>query len=596
MATVARQGARLASLALTICGIAGLGLLPPAQAQCPAPDSRRAQTLAYTFEPVVRDGKTALQVVLEFFGGPTGTDELELPSEWGGSAHLEAAITGLQTLSPEVTLFDTADPARKQVRFPPRTLVRIRYDLVKDWSGPLRDAVRHRPDLSANYLQINTNNALIHPSFGQTTPVHVTFDWQKLPASWSLVTSFGAEARCQRYDGPWYAVQNALFTAGDFRLHRTTIAGQPLLIAIRGQWPFPDSEAVNQVQTLIGVEREFWRDHRFPYFLVTIAQLEREGGSTGGSAFTNAFAMYCSPNAKFSYGVQSLLAHEIFHTWNPYRLGRMPDAGRTLYWFSEGFSTYYQDIMLLRAGLLSFPDFLSRTNVLLRDYWRSPAKNISAAQFVERIRSDQSIARLPYLRGAVIALWLDWQIRQSTGGRATLDTMMLAMARKRTIRTRRASDLPLDNARIFRAAAKYIPAEASSQFRRYVEDGAAVEIPPTALGPCASLSLDPIPSFDLGFDRTALVEQQIIASIKPESKAYEAGVRDGDRVAGMSIYWDDPSQPVKLTLRSTGGTRRVEYMPHGPGLDKVPQFHLTDTRVTSAPQNCATYFVPPIAR
>ena len=51
--------------------------------------------------------------------------------------------------------------------------------------------------------------------------------------------------------------------------------------------------------------------------------------------FTNAFALFLQRDSSFGYGVQSLLAHEIFHTWNPYRMGA-PNSSTDMSWFTEG--------------------------------------------------------------------------------------------------------------------------------------------------------------------------------------------------------------------------------------------------------------------
>jgi predicted metalloprotease with PDZ domain len=529
--------------------------------------AKGTQCLRYSFEPIVSEGKLTLHTQLEFRGGPTGEAELVLPFAWGGNSQLAAAITNLAVQSEATSIADPADPSGKVVRFPPGALVRLSYDLIKDWSGPLREAVRHRALLEPGYFQINTNNALVHPKLAQSSAVQVEFDWQKLPTNWSLATSFGVNERCQSYRGAWYGVQNALFAGGDFRIHRVLADRRPLIFAIRGKWGFSDEHAMEKIQKLIRYERAFWRDRDFPYFLVTLAQFERDDGSTGGSAFTNAFSEYLSPHASFSYGVESHLAHEIFHTWNPYRLGRMPDATEDLYWFSEGFTTYYQDVVLLRASLLSFPDYVQKTNSKLRDYSLSPAAS-----------------RGPYLRGAVIALWLNWQIRQSTRDKFSLDTLLFDLKRENSAHTRGAQNPPLTNERIFRVARKYVSSDKLTRLQEYVDGSVTVEAPPSALGPCVGLRMVDMPAFDLGFDRETLLGKHLVTGIDVQSEAYKAGLRNGDRVGGMSINWNDPSQPVKLQVADKPA---IAYYPHGQSAGVVPQYYLDEKRYSEKPKECA---------
>ena len=125
----------------------------------------------------------------------------------------------------------------------------------------------------------------------QSSIVDVHFDWQKLPSSWSLATSFGTDDRCQSFRGAWHHVQDALFAGGDFRIRRITVADKPLIAAIRGKWSFTDDEWISQLEKIIGMERTLWQDDDFPYYLVTLAPLDQERGSTGGTALTSAFMM-----------------------------------------------------------------------------------------------------------------------------------------------------------------------------------------------------------------------------------------------------------------------------------------------------------------
>jgi hypothetical protein len=95
--------------------------------------------------------------------------------------------------------------------------------------------------------------------------------------------------RCQSYSGPWSGVRQALFAAGEFRIHRFQVGARPAVLAIRGEWTFSDDEAITDIQKAVGIVREFWHDDNFPYFLVTLKPFDNDSGQGDGSAFTNAF-------------------------------------------------------------------------------------------------------------------------------------------------------------------------------------------------------------------------------------------------------------------------------------------------------------------
>lgn len=161
-------------LLLMVCETALFG-------QCNFPNSPTYNTLKYTFEPLVAGDKLSFRVTIEFAGGSSGEVKLELPSEWAGQKHAENSIAELKVLSSDTKLSDTKSSSEKELRFPPNTLVRLSYVLVKDWNGPLNSGTRFRADLSPDYFHIVGTTALVYPEMGDFQMVDVQFDWQKLP-------------------------------------------------------------------------------------------------------------------------------------------------------------------------------------------------------------------------------------------------------------------------------------------------------------------------------------------------------------------------------------------------------------------------------
>ena len=540
--------------------------------------------LRYSLAPEVQGDHLVLHVRVTMDRLDLGDAELVLPSVWGGAQKLTQAVTNLHADSNDIRIVDRPDPSEKTLVGNTRRRVSFSYDLVRDWSGPLREAVRHRPHLEPAYLAINTNNALIHPRIEQSAPVECVFEW-KLPPGWTIATSFGLETARQKFRGPWSKVQEAMFVAGDFRLEKSSFGKGMLVTAIRGTFSLPDSELRSRIVATIRLEREFWKDDRFPYYLVAVLPFNESQGNSGGDGFTNAFSLHLSPQGGLSQGVLSLLAHEVFHEWNPYRIGQMSQPAEGIYWFTEGFTTYYQDLLLWRARQISFEQYLESLNRVLRDYFLSPEKNLSLNDLIERAQKQQVKGRLSYWRGAVIAFWLDSKIRERTQGKASLDTLMFDLFQQ--ARQRGEDRLPeLTADRVFRQAARYLPPEDVDQLRSYVEQGTTVEPPDTPWGPCVQRQLLEVPRFELGMDRTALLEQHTIAGLQPNSEAQRAGLEEGDRVAGMSIYWDDVSKPVKLNILRGGSRTTITYFPRGQTMGVIPKYVLVQDRYHSDQHGC----------
>lgn len=145
----------------------------------------------------------------------------------------------------------------------------------------------------------------------------------------------------------------------------------------------------------------------------------------------------------------ALMAHEYFHAWNvkrlkpatflPYDLTK--ENYTRLLWFFEGFTEYYEEIILFRAGLASEKKILDRLSAMaLTVYGQSGWKHQSVAAssfdtWIKYYRPDAGSASHGvsyYQGGAMLAFALDLHIRNVTENRITLDDVMRKIWNLRT--------------------------------------------------------------------------------------------------------------------------------------------------------------------
>ena len=141
----------------------------------------------------------------------------------------------------------------------------------------------------------------------------------------------------------------------------------------------------------------------------------------------------------------SLCSHEYFHAWNvkrikpgafsPYRLDRR-NYTRML-WVVEGVTSYYQDVMLLRSGLIDASAYLRALGTGLTRVYQTPGRrrqSLAEASFDAWDRYYKPDANSPnaivsyYGKGALAALALDLTLRRDSD--ATLDTVMRELWRR----------------------------------------------------------------------------------------------------------------------------------------------------------------------
>ena len=184
-------------------------------------------------------------------------------------------------------------------------------------------------------------------------------------------------------------------------------------------------------------------------FLVTAV-----GDGYGGLEHRGSTALLCAradlPHKrmdKASSGYRTFLglaSHEYFHTWNvkrirpaaftPYDLNR--ENHTTLLWAFEGFTSYYDDLLLVRSGLISrntYLDTLGRSvTSLLRTSGRrkQTVAESSLDAWIKYYLPDENTPNAGvsyYGKGSLVALCLDLLIRDQTGGRKSLDDVMRAL-------------------------------------------------------------------------------------------------------------------------------------------------------------------------
>ena len=139
-----------------------------------------------------------------------------------------------------------------------------------------------------------------------------------------------------------------------------------------------------------------------------------------------------------------LASHEYFHTWNvkrikpaafvPYDLDR--ENYTTLLWAFEGITSYYDDLALVRCGLIERKDYLELLGRLISSYLRTPGRarqSVAESSFdawIKYYRQDENSPNAGvsyYVKGSLAALCLDLLIRDQTQGRKSLDDVMRAL-------------------------------------------------------------------------------------------------------------------------------------------------------------------------
>jgi predicted metalloprotease with PDZ domain len=521
---------------------------------CPRPQG--GSFVSYVVAPELAAGSLKLKVELTFKLANRSDVELVLPSEWQGARELYKQVSGIRVLSPATSLRDSDNPARRRLSFERGKPVHVEY--VFEPAEPTQPSgIFFGAVLNPGFFVLTGRNFLVYPDIPEHEELPVSVEWEGFPAGWALADSLGVNQTCQQTKS-LLALSNGLFVGGDFRLTKRIVAGRPIYVAVRGEWPFRDEDFADLAAKVLSAEREFWNDHNAPHYLVTLMPIDAPSGEYAGTAVENGFLMLMSPGTNLGFDVQFLLAHEMFHAWNPAQLEEVGPED-PVYWFSEGFTDYYARLLLLRSSIITPQEYVNSINRAYSEYMASPARNYGEHLVESQYFDNAAVQRLPYLQGSLLALKWSALIGDHSAKRQTLDDAMRALRRKAQSAEQTLTDRSLGT---FLSA--FAGPDASLDIQNHIVLGQTLPLPPNALGSCFSLVRKPLYTFESGFDIEALYRDGRIQSVKPGSEAYKAGLRDGQTVIKSgAIDPNDPDHAIEMTVLDSGMPKRIRYLPHG---------------------------------
>ena len=246
---------------------------------------------------------------------------------------------------------------------------------------------------------------------------------------------------------------------GDFWSGTFNACGLPHRLVVAGALPsFDGARLLRDTQKICETQLQFWHAKGDPAakhladqapFAHYVFFLNAVDDSYGGLEHRNSTALIAARrdlprlnDAKTSDGYTTLLgliSHEYFHTWNVKRL-RPAEFARYDYaqenytgllWFFEGFTSYYDDLLLRRAGLLDDGGYFKLLTKTVNQVLQTPGRavqTVAQASFdawVKYYRQDENTPNATvsyYTKGALVALCLDLSLRGQ--GRTTLDAVM----------------------------------------------------------------------------------------------------------------------------------------------------------------------------
>jgi predicted metalloprotease with PDZ domain len=459
------------------------------------------------------------------------------------------------------------DKGTWRVQTRPGDTVTVTYEL---YANVLGERTRHIDDTHA-YL--DASGVFVYAEPFRAQPLKVRLD---VPEGWQSRSGMDAGSCGHCFVAPNYDVLvDSPIETGIHEFYTTTVDGRKIEVAIWGRGNY-DGKKMTQDLNKIVVETGKLYANRWPFqqrYLFIVHATDNVGGATEHINST----VIQKPRWTFAKRKDYLdflrtAAHEFYHTWNvkayrpkemvPYRY--QAENYNPLLWVAEGNTSYFEEMIVLRAGLEKRDEFMEEYAKLIEDYLHTPGRfqqSATESSFDEWIAVGGERARNAsvniYVKGQILGLAMDVELRRQTKGAKGLEDVHRVLYEKHSV-----AQGGYDPAAVKAALREVSGQDWSGWWDQYV-DGTA-EIPfERLLGSVGMQYLVDVPKDEeqkqewwSGWKLREGSDPAVVTEVERDGPAWKAGVVAGDvllAVNGIKVSAKDVSD--KLTLSKAGPFR-----------------------------------------
>ena len=282
------------------------------------------------------------------------------------------------------------------------------------------------------------------------------------PSKWRVATSLPALKTNQAGWGIYQAehydeLADSPFELGEFWEAKFTVRGIKHRLVVSGAAAtFDGKRLLAATQKIVKAELRFWhgKHEKPPQALLDkgyVFMLRAVDNGYGGLEHMHSTALIAKRSDLPRIGERAipesyitllgLISHEYFHTWNvkrlrpaelvPYDYDR--ENHTELLWFFEGFTSYYDDLLLRRAELISDEQYLGLLAKTINQIQQTPGRLVhslassSYEAWTKYYRMDENSVNSTisyYTKGSLVALCLDLMLRERG---SNLDAVMQSL-------------------------------------------------------------------------------------------------------------------------------------------------------------------------
>src|SRR5580698_3284881 len=304
---------------------------------------------------------------------------------------------------------------------------------------------------ASNYLgedraYISPSGMMVYMPSRLNRPVTVTI---QLPAQWKRISTGlePAKGKLNTFEASDFDVlYDSPLLIGNQEYFQFDVQGVPHYVAIENVAAEVDRpKMIADLKTMVTAAAALIG--AVPYKHYTFLMMGRGGGGIEHSnSSANQFdgTSLSTPTGYLRW--LSFISHEYFHNFNvkrirPLALGPFDYDQENLtnmLWVSEGLSVYYEDLVLVRAGLMTKEQYLAKMAAAIGTFENASGHHYQSATESSQntwnsgsgVGGDRNTTISYYNNGSMLGAMLDLSIRQGSGNRKSLDDAMRGLYRK----------------------------------------------------------------------------------------------------------------------------------------------------------------------
>lgn len=315
----------------------------------------------------------------------------------------------------------------------------VEYDV---WAGVLGV---QESWVESDFALINGAGVFLYAEQTRALPQSLAVD---LPAGWEdvSVALSGPDAQGRYRARDFDELVDSPLLAGDLEKYPFEAGGARFALVNLGETPqWDDERAVADLAAIAQAQIDFWGVDPFdrPYLFLNVLL-----GGRGGLEHNHSTVMMAAPSVMRSreeyVSWLALASHELFHAWNVRRMRPRAlseyDYEEEVYtpqlWLAEGLTSYYDNLLLFRAAVISAPEFFDLLAAEMQQYEVQPGRLVTSAElasfdsWIRHYKPNPNLVNSNsnyYRKGSLIGFVIDTAIRRETGNRQSLDDAMREM-------------------------------------------------------------------------------------------------------------------------------------------------------------------------